>query len=341
MMKDKARLGSSVPATSPAAAAVPVPVLIERAGRAAADRFIQFLIGEHRNRNTREAYARDLRDFFIWAERRGTYDVREVSPKDVATYIELLGKPPPGSRNASLYRGFKESTIKRHLAAIRKLLDWLVAGHVIDTNPAWSVRGPKLDIREGLTPELSPEEVRRLLAVIPRNTLIGIRDRALIAGLLYSWARASAFCRMRVQDYALEKGKRVFRLHEKGNKFHRVTVHRAARKAVEQYIMSAKLAQRLTEPLFQTIGRSGKLTGRSMTRNDAYKVVRKWARKAGLPPRICCHSTRATAITEFIRKGGSLITAARIANHASVKTTQRYVHVDDDIEQSEIERVDY
>ncbi len=76
-----------------------------------------------------------------------------------------------------------------------------------------------------------------------------------------------------------------------------------------------------------------------MSRNDAYKMVVRRAKAAGLPAGICAHSCRATGITEYMRNDGDLRRAARIANHASTRTTQLYIHVDDDIELSEIERV--
>ena len=83
-------------------------------------------------------------------------------------------------------------TVKQHLAAIRMLGDWLVVSQVIPVNPAAAVRGPTHVVTTGATPVLSPAEARRLLEAIDTGTLAGLRDRALVSVMLYSFARVSA-----------------------------------------------------------------------------------------------------------------------------------------------------
>ena len=111
----------------------------------------------------------------------------------VAAYIEQLG------------RTHAKPTVKQHLAAIRMLFDWLVTGHVLDTNPAHAVRGPKHSVRKGKTSVLSAEEMHDLLAAIDTTSLLGLRDRALIALMGYTFARVGAATGMRVQDYYVQK----------------------------------------------------------------------------------------------------------------------------------------
>ena len=91
-------------------------------------------------------------------------------------------------------------TVKQHLAAIRMLGDWLVVSQVLPVNPAAAVRGPKHVVTKGATPVLSPAEARRLLDAIDTGTLAGLRDRALLSVMLYSFARVSAAVAMRKQD---------------------------------------------------------------------------------------------------------------------------------------------
>ena len=107
----------------------------------------------------------------------------------VAAYIEQLCQ----TRSAP--------SVKQHLAAVRMLFDWLVVGQVVPSNPASVVRGPSHVVKQGKTPILSPEEARELFASIPTDTLVGLRDRALIGVLIYSFARVSAALGMRVEDY--------------------------------------------------------------------------------------------------------------------------------------------
>lgn len=105
-------------------------------------------------------------------------------------------------------------SVKQHLAAIRMLMDWMVTGHVIKVNPAAPVKGPKHIVKKGKTHVLSTEDARFLLERIPVEReaegtkellLIGLRDRARIALMIYSFARISAVLGMRMEYYYIER----------------------------------------------------------------------------------------------------------------------------------------
>ena len=95
----------------------------------------------------------------------------------------------------------RRASVKQHLAALRMLFDWLVVGQVLPFNPASSVRGPKHVVKTGKTPILSAKETRALLDGIEVSTLAGLRDRAFLGVLVYSFARVSAAVALRVADY--------------------------------------------------------------------------------------------------------------------------------------------
>ena len=164
---------------------------------------VEFFTAQIRNPHTRAAYGVAGPRFFTWCDARGLA-LAQISPIAVATYIEeMQGR-------------YRAPTIKQHLAAIRRLFDWLVIGQVMPTNPATSVRGPTHVVRTGKTPVLQPAEARLLLDTIDTATLRGLRDRALLAVMVYSFARVSAVVGMRVEDY-YQQGKRWWlRLQEKG-----------------------------------------------------------------------------------------------------------------------------
>lgn len=128
-------------------------------------------------------------DFFRWCEGAGLTDFGRLEPIHVATYVEHFGQ----IREAP--------SVKQHLAAVRMLFDWLVVEQVVPHNPASVVRGPKHVIRRGKTPVLSPEETRQLLESITTETMVGLRDRALIGTLVYSFERVGATLAMSVDDY--------------------------------------------------------------------------------------------------------------------------------------------
>src|SRR5206468_5995156 len=164
-----------------------LPAIIRGAGERAAWRFLEFFTANIRNKNTRLAYARAVRDFFRWCESRKVLNLEDVRPFLIAAYIEAH----PGSA----------PTVKQHLAAIKMLFDWLVIGHIVDVNPASSVRGPKHVVRRGKTPVLKADQARTLLDSIKTDTVVGLRDRALIGWVVYRFACVSATIHMRVEDY--------------------------------------------------------------------------------------------------------------------------------------------
>ena len=170
----------------PGAAAVALPEVIVDAGSAAVERFLEFFAAAIANDRTRAAYGQAAGQFLGWCGARGL-GLRAIAPLHVAAYI----RTHPGS----------VPTVKQHLAAIRALLDWLVVHQVLPVNPAASVRGPKHVVTKGATPVLTPAETRSLLDRIDTGTLVGLRDRALLSVLVYSFARVSAAVGMRRRDY--------------------------------------------------------------------------------------------------------------------------------------------
>jgi Phage integrase family len=161
------------------------------------------------------------------------------------------------------------------------LFDWLVVGQVIPFNPASSVRGPRYSIRKGKTPVLSAADARRLLDSIETAHAVGLRDRALIGLMVYSFARVSAVVKMRVRDYYPNGKQYWIRLHEKGGKFHEVPVHHTAEEYRDAYIEAAGIAAEKNKALFRTTrGRSRELTERALNRFEAHKMIKRRAEAA-------------------------------------------------------------
>ncbi len=151
-----------------------LPTIVATAGERAQIRFLEFFAANIRNANTRRAYARAVTDFLAWCEGRGVVSIAAIQPLHVASYIEGLSRARSGP------------TAKQHLAAIRRLFDWLVVGQIMPANPASSVRGPSHSVRRGKTPVLAPQEARSLLDAIDVSKPSGLRDRALIGLMVFS-----------------------------------------------------------------------------------------------------------------------------------------------------------
>ena len=233
------------------------------------------------------------------------------------------------------------------------LFDWLVIGHVIEVNPAHAVRGPKYVVRKGKTPGLTADEARELLdsIAISRNTgrgkavsqepsVAGLRDRALLAVMVYSFARINAGLEVKVRDYFVQGQRGWVRLHEKGGKEHEVPCHHNLEKDLDEYIAAAGIAGDKDGPLFRTAaGKTGELTSNAMWQQDAYRVIQRRAADAGLKTRIGNHTFRATGITAYLKNNGTLEAAQQIANHESPRTTKLYHRRSDEISLDEVEKI--
>ena len=305
-----------------------LPALVLSAGEHGTYRFLEFFAAHIRNPNTRAAYFRNVCAFFLWCQRRKIRALSEIRSHHVAGYVERLGKThaPP--------------SVKQHLAAIRMLFDWLVIGQIVPSNPASAVRGPTYVVHTGKTPVLLGEEARVLLDSIQTDTLVGLRDRALIALLVYTFARVSAAMQMNGEDVYVQ-GKRLWvRLHEKGGKEHTLPCHHELEGNLDAYRDALGIGAEKGTPLFRSaMMRTGRLTEKRMHRIDAFRMVKRRARAAGILSPIGCHTFRATGITQYLLNGGKLEHAQHMAAHESSRTTGLYDRRKDEITLDEVERI--
>jgi integrase len=189
---------------------------------------------------------------------------------------------------------------------------------------------------------LSPEEARALFESLPTDTGVGLRDRALLGVLIYSFARISAVLAMRVEDY-YPQGKRWWlRLHEKGGKRHDMPAHHTLEEYMDTYIQAAGIAEERKGPLFRTaMGKTGWLSDRPLPRANAYHMIRRRAKAAGIETPMGCHTFRATGITLYLLNGGSLEKAQMMAAHESPRTTKLYDRTHDQVSLDEVERITF
>ena len=305
-----------------------VSALVATAGERAQLRFLEFFAARIRNANTRRAYGRAVGEFLLWCEARGVVSVAAVQPLHVAAYVEELTR----ERSAP--------TAKQRLAAIRMLFDWLVVGQVVPVNPAASVRGPAHSVKRGKTPVLDPLEARQFIDSIDVTTAAGLRDRALIGLMVYSFARIGAALGMKVEDVYVQNRRLWVRLHEKGGKRHEMPCHHNLEAYLHAYMDGTGIEEDRKGPLFRTIGRGTRqLTRTPLPQANVYSMIQRRAAAAGIDTRIGNHTFRATGITAYLKNGGTLEKAAAMANHSSTRTTQLYDRRSDAVTLDEVERV--
>ncbi len=268
-------------------------------------------------------------EFLDWCEvTAGIVSIFEVQPLHVASWIE--GKT----------RQVSAPTVKQQLAAVRHCFDWLVTGQVVSLNPAASVRGPAHRVKVGKTPVLDAEDARRLLNSIDTGTLIGLRDRALIALMIYSFARIGAALGMKIEDVYTQNRRLWVRLREKGGKRHEMPCHHHLEDYLLAYIEGAGLSDDPKGLLFRSLGRgTGRLSVSSLGQANAHAMIQRRVAAAGIATKIGNHSFRATGITLYLKNGGTLEKAAVMANHASTRTTQLYDRRRDEVTLDEVERI--
>jgi site-specific recombinase XerD len=218
------------------------PALIEGSGRKARDRIELFVRAAIDNDNTRRAYGRSLGSFFAFLEDGGRARIQDIGPLDVRDYLE-----------AAKANGLSTATLKQHMAAIRMLFDHLVTGGVLEHNPALSVKAPRQKLGKGKTPVLRAEEAGELLRSIESDTVTGLRDRALIGVMVFTFARVSAACGLNVADIFHQQRRLWVRLNEKGGKFHEMPCHHTLEGYLAEYVDRAQLADAGRVPLFQAI----------------------------------------------------------------------------------------
>jgi site-specific recombinase XerD len=288
-------------------------------------------------------HARLLREavaqFCSWCEENGLR-LATIRPLHVSAYIESKPLTAP--------------SIKQHLAALRGLFNWLVIRQVVPDNPALFVKGPKFSRQVGITPIMEAEQVRVLLDSIPVTRKVkvakkhgggvkevadikGLRDRAVIAIMAYTFARVSAVVGLNRGDYRLEGKRARLRLLEKGNKEKLVWLHREAEEFLDAYIAAVGIED-ADAPLFQTLDKVHRLSGEVITRRDMLRVVKERCTAAGLSEEFCNHTFRGTGITVFLHNGGALEAAQDMANHSDPRTTKLYDRRKDLATLNEIER---
>lgn len=304
-----------------------VPSLLRAAGSRAEKSTLEFFIAEIRNPRTRAAYLTAIRRFSDWAESR-SLTLIDLEPIHLGAYVEQRSQEA------------KPLTVKQNLAAIRRFFDWLVMHRVLHINPAKNVRGVKHVARTGKTMLPDSDDVVALIESIPVETIVGLRDRALIGILLYSFARVSAAVGMNVHDYVRSGKKRLIRLSEKGGVAHQMPVHHLLEHYLDTYLQTAGLFEHNDSPLFRSsYRRTGLLTERRLSRQDAWAMIKRRCKQAGISTEVCCHSFRARGITSYLKNGGSLENAQYMAAHSNPSTTKLYDRNQEELTVDEVEKI--
>ena len=309
-----------------------LPPAVAGLGAAGEKAFLDFFTAQIRNRNTRAAYFRAVRRFVEWLEEGGV-ELSDVEAVHVAAFVEWLGQPGAKAPEKS----YSIPTVKLHLAAIRMLCSFLVVRQVLPRNPALDVRGPKHVVTTGKTPVLEGPDARALFESIDPESVSGLRDRALLGVMVYTFARIGGVLALDLADYFQVGRRMMFRFAEKGGRHHEMPAHHTAIEYMDAYLEALGEEE---GPIFRSINRrrSG-YTERRLDRREALAMVKRRCKAAGLGERFSNHTLRATGITAYLKNDGQLEAAQRMAGHASPRTTKLYDRREQETTLDEVERI--
>lgn len=275
-----------------------------------ADGFINHLLVEKGlSRNTVAAYSRDLLLYFDFLNTKGISDITRTDTAMVIEHLIALRDAGLGPRSRA-----------RHLVTLRGFYRFLMRDKIIQANPAHVVDMPKTGRK--LPDILRVEDVSRLLAVPDDSKPLGVRDGAMLELLYAAGLRVSELVSVGVADVNLEAG--FVRVLGKGDKERVVPIGRKAREKIEVYVTTARPALLKRGPsayLFVT------RSGTPITRQGFWKLLKKYALKAGAARNITPHTLRHSFATHLLERGADLRSVQVMLGHVDIGTTQIYTHV--------------
>lgn len=267
---------------------------------------------------TRRAYRNDVREFITYVGLGNYAELRSVARSHII-----------GWRKDMERRKLSAATIRRKLSALSSLFDYLCERNAVAGNPVDGVKRPAANGNEGSTPALGDRQARKLLEAPPTDTLKGVRDRAILATLLYHGIRREELCGLRVKDLHSRQGVMHFRVMGKRAKIRFVPVNAAAQRMIEEYLTMAGHRSDADGALFRPIknNRTGRLD-RHLDPASVYRnIVGKYGRETGISGEVsglCVHSLRATAATNALSHDSDIAKVQEWLGHANVSTTRLY-----------------
>ena len=266
------------------------------------------------NPQTRRAYQNDVQEFMRFAGIEDPHAFRQVGRGHVLAWRRDLEQ-----------RALGGATIRRKLSALSSLFDALCEANAVQGNPVDGVKRPKVASQEGSTPAIGDHQARALLAAPDASTLQGLRDRAILATLLYHGLRRAELCALHLVDLQERRGVRHLRILGTGSKVRYVPPHSAAAAAIAAYLEVAGHGDDKEAPLFQPVSNNTRGAGKAITPDGIYRVLAKYAGMVGIDiDGFGPHALRATAITNALENDADLGKVQDWVGHANIATTRMY-----------------
>jgi len=259
--------------------------------------------------NTLESYQRDLKKFLSFLQKNGILDISEVSRKHITDFLMVERE-----------KGLAASTITRNLASIRSFFNFLQKERFIAENPTVELESPRSEKK--LPRVISFSDIEILLEQPPVGDVIGIRDKAMLELLYATGIRVSELVSLNINNINAKTG--FLRCDGKGNKERMIPLGSLAIRSVQEYLKNGRqklIKQKDEKALF--INQHGK----RLTRQGFWKILKKYAVKAGISAEITPHTLRHSFATHLLENGADLRSVQEMLGHADISTTQVYTQV--------------
>jgi len=259
--------------------------------------------------NTLISYRRDLASYGDFLSRRHIDALSRITKSDI-TDLMFYQKD----------KGISPNSIARHLAAIRMFHRFLVRERIVKVDPSGLIDTPKLSRK--IPEALSLNEVDTLLAQPQIRSAQGARDKAVLEALYATGMRVSEAVGLKIDDLNLDIG--FLLCIGKGNKERVIPLGKKAIAAIKRYLEFSRprlLGKAQSERLF--LNRFGK----KISRQSLWKIIKKYARQAGIKKAIRPHTLRHSFATHLLERGADLRSVQEMLGHANISTTQIYTHI--------------
>ena len=280
--------------------------------------FIEYLKDvKHTASNTQLSYERDLRKMADYLESRGIRAVADITDEDLVSYIDYLQN-----------EGKRPSTLSRTIASIKSFFQYLMEMGEVSANPAESLKAPKVEKR--LPSVMSLDDVDLLLAQPSGSSDKEIRDKAMLELLYATGIRVSELLSVRVQDLNLKKNYVV--IFSASGKERDIPITKTAKKALDKYLKGVRdrmVTDVQTDILFVNC------SGKPMSRQGFWKIIKSYAKKAGIDADITPNTLRHTFAAHLVHNGANMHAVQEMMGHADFSSTQRYAKLENVISEYE------
>jgi len=303
-----------------------VPPFLKRESAFTQRRFRSLFATQIANEHTGAAYYGAINRFFSWAITR-VDSLNEISAASVSEYVGDLAKT------------HSAQTVNQHVAALSKLFRYLAESGAVSGNPISSIRRVARTTPRTVRPVATVQQARMLLDSIDAETTAGLRDRAILALMVYAFLSVSEVVALDCRSYRRARKQSWLDVGEGANA-RTIPVHSALRRILDAYVSAADVNHERSGPLIRSLRRrSDRLSERRISRVDVLRITKRRSRAANLSEDVSCRMLRGVGIRVFLNNGGAFSAVKQMAGLRSMDAVETYAATPSIVTVADLERI--